>query len=114
MSKRIRASENAASAFIEQLRAARIAAGLSQKDLAAKLGWSQKRICQYEAGYQAINPRILDRWAHALGLTITTKPQAADQEKDEPATGFPADNEAYSGTNKPVASDTTRLQGPET
>lgn len=74
MSSHLRPPRHPAPEFIVQLRAARLAAGLSQMDLCAKLGWGKGRISDYEAGYQAINPRLLEQWAQALGLTLTTQP----------------------------------------
>lgn len=76
MSNRIRASDNTSPAFIEQLRTARVEAQLSQRDLAAQLGWSTDRLRVYEEGSRGIHPRILAAWAAALGLVVTCVPAA--------------------------------------
>lgn len=78
MSNRIRASDNTSPAFIEQLRAARVEAQLSQRDLAAQLGWSTDRLRVYEEGSRGIHPRILAAWAAALGLVVTCVPAGGD------------------------------------
>lgn len=74
MTTQIRARKNSAPGFIQTLRETRVKAGLSQADLGSRLGWTRDRVCEYESGYKAIHPRLLERWAAALGLRITTTP----------------------------------------
>lgn len=74
MSGRIRVSDSPAPDFVLQLRAARVAAGLSQQALGEGVGWGAQRIRDYEASYRAILPRLLEQWAQSVGRTITTVP----------------------------------------
>jgi transcriptional regulator with XRE-family HTH domain len=69
-----RASTNPAPAYIVALRDARVAAGLSQKALAARLDWDFSRVQAYEQGHCPVRPRFLDDWAGALGLALTVVP----------------------------------------
>lgn len=74
MTNLISASDQPAPAFIVQLRAARVEAGLSQQALGERTGWAQKRISEYETGHRYIHPRVLQQWAQAVGRTVTTVP----------------------------------------
>ncbi|MGF1596195.1 MAG: helix-turn-helix domain-containing protein [Acidimicrobiales bacterium] len=55
----------------EKVRGAREAAGLSQRDLAARMGTSQAAIARLEAGGVGATLTTLQRVAAALGLVVT-------------------------------------------
>lgn len=50
----------------QRIAALRRAAGLSQRDLAARLGWSRETLVNYEHGRRAIDVDRLVMMAHAL------------------------------------------------
>jgi ribosome-binding protein aMBF1 (putative translation factor) len=55
--------------IMAQLRAARIAAGLSQTDLANRIGLTKNRVADYEAGrIEAAITKVV-RYAKAVGIT---------------------------------------------
>jgi len=54
----------------ERIRAAREAAGLSQRDLAARMGTSQAAVARLEAGGVGATLTTLHRVAAALGLEL--------------------------------------------
>ena len=54
----------------QNIKAARIAAGLKQSDLAAALGASQALISQYEVGTMPVPPARLDRLAALFGKPV--------------------------------------------
>lgn len=56
--------------FLEELRALRKAAGLSQKELEAKLGLSQDLISRSESGSRRVDVFELALWTHACGSTL--------------------------------------------
>lgn len=75
MTSSLRTSKRPAPAFIEQLRDARLAAGLTQIELTARLGWgSVDRLRASEDAIRAVHPRLAADWAAALGLQIVTVP----------------------------------------
>lgn len=51
------------------MRAARVAAGLTCRGLAAKLGWSVGRLGNYEAGTRTPQAGDLVAWARAVGVS---------------------------------------------
>ena len=55
----------------QNIKAARIAAGLKQSDLAAALGASQALISQYEVGTMPVPPARLDRLAALFGKPVS-------------------------------------------
>lgn len=57
--------------FGEKVRDAREAAGLSQRDLAARMGTSQAAVARLEAGGVGSTLTTLQRVADALGMSIT-------------------------------------------
>ena len=61
----------------EQIRTAREAAGLSQRDLAQRMGTSQAAIARLEAGAVAATLTTIQRAAAALDLLITVELQPA-------------------------------------
>lgn len=77
MTSPIRTSTRPAPPFIQQLRDARVAAGLTQIELAAHMRWGVDRLRAYEDAHRAIHPRLVNDWAQALGRTITTEPSDA-------------------------------------
>jgi uncharacterized protein len=58
------------------LRRARLAAGLSQAELARRAGTSQPAVARYESGTASPSVRTLERLLHATGLRlrVTTEP----------------------------------------
>ena len=63
--------------FGEQVRDAREAAGLSQRELAARMSTSQAAVARLEAGGVGSTLTTLQRVADALGLTISLDLAAA-------------------------------------
>jgi ribosome-binding protein aMBF1 (putative translation factor) len=61
----------------EQIRAAREAVGLSQRDLAQRMGTSQAAVGRLEAGAVGAKLTTLQRTAVALDLLITVEPRPA-------------------------------------
>ena len=55
----------------ERIKAARKAAGMSQKDLAAKMGVTQSNISQYENDYATPSMATLFKYADALGCGVS-------------------------------------------
>lgn len=56
--------------FLEELRDARLAAGVSQEQLAAALGEHQTLISKVERGVRRLDVVELRRWMHALGRSF--------------------------------------------
>lgn len=54
----------------EKIKKTRKAAGLTQKDLAVRLGSTQSNIAQYENGTRNAKPATLRRIAEAIGCTL--------------------------------------------
>ena len=61
----------------EKVRDAREAAGLSQRDLAARMGTSQAAVARLEAGGVGATLTTLQRMAAALDLKVTVELSAA-------------------------------------
>ena len=57
-----------------QLAALRIAAGLSQREMAARLNTSQPWICRLEANPGAASYRSVHRYLNALGYDLASVP----------------------------------------
>lgn len=55
----------------ERIKAARKSAGMSQKDLAAKMGVTQSNISQYENDYATPSMATLFKYADALGCGVS-------------------------------------------
>jgi transcriptional regulator with XRE-family HTH domain len=55
----------------ERIKSARKKAGLSQKDLANRMGVTQSNISQYENGYKSPGYETLERFASAIGCGIS-------------------------------------------
>ena len=77
MSSKVRAVSGPAPGFVKTLRDARVAAGVTQDELTARLGWGRSRLHEYESAVRAIAPRQLERWAAELGLQIVAVPAEA-------------------------------------
>jgi transcriptional regulator with XRE-family HTH domain len=54
--------------FIEELRAARARAGLSQQELASRIGEDQTFVSKCERGVRRLDVVELKRWTDALGV----------------------------------------------
>lgn len=54
----------------KKLRAARLSAGLTQTELAEKVGCHQKDVSRWEAGQHAPGARTLKKLAVALGCSV--------------------------------------------
>lgn len=77
MSSKVSAVSGPAPGFVKALREARVAAGVTQDELTARLGWGRSRLHEYESAVRAIAPRQLERWAAELGLQIVAVPAEA-------------------------------------
>jgi DNA-binding XRE family transcriptional regulator len=64
----LRKHPNARGIALPGLRAARIAEGLSQRDLAQRIGASQRTICELENQRRGAYPKTMSRLSKALGL----------------------------------------------
>lgn len=62
-------------ALIEELVAARVAAGLSQTELAARMGTSQSAIARLERGAADVRLSTLERYAAALDHSVNVQLQ---------------------------------------
>ena len=60
---------------------ARMAKGMSQKDLATKINEKPQVIQQYEAGTAIPNGAIVQKLQKALGVTLKSKPKAKAKSK---------------------------------
>lgn len=58
------------------LREARLAAGLSQAELAARSGTSQTTLCAYERGRKSPSAATLERILAAAGRRLATEPRS--------------------------------------
>ena len=69
--------------LVEVLREAREAAGMTQRQLAVRLGsrWSQTAVSQWESGQKLPGLRSLRRWADTLGFDVVLAPR---QDGDQP------------------------------
>jgi transcriptional regulator with XRE-family HTH domain len=89
----------------------RIAAGLSQDDLAARLGVTRNYISMVERGHRTVSPRIAPAWAAALDvdeptlhdLEGTTPPDYADLADRIRAAVTPADLATLRAARDPAA-----------
>lgn len=61
--------------FVETLITARLDAGLTQKELAERIGTSQSAIARLEGGQTLPNTRTMMRLARALNLVIQITPE---------------------------------------
>lgn len=68
MSKPLHA--NAYKLFVEELRALRVAAGISQTELAARLGEDQTFVSKCERGVRRVDVVELKRWTDALQVNM--------------------------------------------
>lgn len=64
--------------IVEALRAARIAAGLTQAQVGQQLGiraeHAARMVCRWESGAVPALPRLIE-WAEALGVTLAVVPR---------------------------------------
>lgn len=67
--------------FSEKVRKARVEAGLSQTELAEKMGTSLRSICSYETGERKPRPGTLEKLAKCLGVSTTylNDPECTDR-----------------------------------
>ncbi len=80
----------AKTSLLGDLRAARISAGLTQKELARIVGFpDQARTCAYENG-KGISVFVLKAWCEALGLELRAVPAPGGKVKNLPAKRVPA------------------------
>jgi transcriptional regulator with XRE-family HTH domain len=56
--------------FGQRLREARIAAGLTQQELASRIGMQPSHLSEIESGQQNVTMRSMAALAHALGLQL--------------------------------------------
>lgn len=70
------------SLFIEELRAARDRVGVSQKELAARIGEDQTFVSKCERGVRRLDVVELKRWTDALGLGLVDFVKLLDHRLD--------------------------------
>jgi transcriptional regulator with XRE-family HTH domain len=56
--------------MVEKLRAAREARGISQEELAAMCGFTEKQIAKWERNFRQPSAFLMAIWAHALGFVM--------------------------------------------
>lgn len=61
-----------------KLKLARVSAGMSQKELAEKLGISYGMITRYESGYMNPSYKVLTNFGDVLGFTVELKKKRED------------------------------------
>jgi len=69
------------SLFIEELRAARDRAGLSQQELATLIGEDQSYVSKCERGIRRVDVVELKRWTDALGIGLIEFVKLLDQRR---------------------------------
>jgi transcriptional regulator with XRE-family HTH domain len=67
---------------IDDLAVRRRAAGLSQTEVAARMGTSQSAVARLEAGRDDVRVSTLERYAQALGLTVRFGVAPLDRARD--------------------------------
>jgi transcriptional regulator with XRE-family HTH domain len=67
---------------IDDLAVRRRAAGLSQTEVAARMGTSQSAVARLEAGRGDVRVSTLERYAHALGLVVRFGVGPRDEERN--------------------------------
>jgi transcriptional regulator with XRE-family HTH domain len=70
------------SLFIEELRAARERVGVSQKELAARIGEDQTFVSKCERGVRRLDVVELKRWTDALGVGLVDFVKLLDHRLD--------------------------------
>lgn len=70
------------SLFVEELRAARDRVGLSQKELAARIGEDQTFVSKCERGVRRLDVVELKRWTDGLGVGLIEFVRLLDQRLD--------------------------------
>ena len=73
----LKSSEQAA--MLQLLVRRRVAAGVNQTALAARLGITQSEVSKFERGERALDPRRLRAWLHALEVEWTPLARALDR-----------------------------------
>ncbi len=69
--------------LVADLTAQRQAAGLSQTEVAARMGTSQSAVARLEAGGADVRASTLERYAAAIGSQLTWQARVADQEETQ-------------------------------
>jgi DNA-binding transcriptional regulator YdaS (Cro superfamily) len=77
MKRPAQSSEQAA--MLQLLVRRRVAAGVNQTALAARLGITQSEVSKFERGERALDPRRLRAWLHALEVEWTPLARALDR-----------------------------------
>ena len=72
-------------AWAMTLRAVRVAKGIKQSDVAARLGVNRASLCHWETGISCPSTfKLWNRWAEAVGLpSVTNSAPAMDEENDD-------------------------------
>src|SRR5215467_9171642 len=75
--------------FVAELTAQRRSAGLSQTEVAARMGTSQSAVARLEAGDADVRVSTLERYAAAIGSQLAWQAQAGRAELGQPGPGHP-------------------------
>jgi transcriptional regulator with XRE-family HTH domain len=70
--------------FLGTLRRVRLDAGLTQNDVADRLGWTQTQISKSERGERRLDLVELRNWCHALGMTLPAFVQLLEPQLSKP------------------------------
>jgi len=71
--------------LVADLAAQRLSAGLSQTEVAARMGTSQSAVARLEAGEADVRASTLERYAAAVGGEISWRADVSDEEKGRPS-----------------------------
>ena len=75
--------------LVAELTAQRHSAGLSQTEVAARMGTSQSAVARLETGDADVRVSTLERYAAAIGSQLAWQAQAGQPGSGQPASGQP-------------------------
>jgi transcriptional regulator with XRE-family HTH domain len=79
--------------LVAELTAQRRSAGLSQTEVAARMGTSQSAVARLETGEADVRVSTLERYAAAIGSQLAWQARAGHSEVSQPGAGLPAPGE---------------------
>jgi DNA-binding Xre family transcriptional regulator len=88
--------------LVAELIAQRRSAGLSQTEVAARMGTSQSAVARLETGEADVRVSTLERYAAAIGSQLAWQAQAGQAERDQPELSQPSPGQPGPGQPGPV------------
>jgi DNA-binding Xre family transcriptional regulator len=88
--------------LVAELIAQRRSAGLSQTEVAARMGTSQSAVARLETGEADVRVSTLERYAAAIGSQLAWQAQAGQAERDQPELSQPGPGQPGPGQSGPV------------